>query len=82
MMERLTWFLLAVGFCALAVAGTARTMLFFGEWNQKPLLDRYVDWIEQRLRSTREATLFRLFWLGLAIGLSASVVGLLLLLRR
>lgn len=80
-MTYFAWALVTTGLACLAMGGTARTLLWFGEWNGRPFSNRYVDWIEERAHSPREARLFRLFWLGFAIGAPAILVGFVLLSR-
>ena len=80
-MKYFAWALLSIGLACLAMSGTARTLLWLGEWNGRPFGDRYIDWIEERAHSAREAGLFRLFWLGFAIGALAMFVGVVLLSR-
>jgi hypothetical protein len=81
MMKYLAWAMLAIGLACLAMGGTARTLLWLGEWNGRPLGDRYIDWIEERAHSPREAKLFRLFWLSGAVGALAILLSVVLLSR-
>lgn len=80
-LELFVWALLTIGLVCLAMAATARTLLWIGEWNGRPFGDRYVDWLEERAHSPKQARLFRLFWLGFPIGMMALLLGVVLLLR-
>jgi hypothetical protein len=76
----LAWLLLVIALVGLTAAGTARTILLLSQWKHKPVVDRILDWVEQRAETRRETALFRVFWFGMAIGIPALFGGLLLLL--
>lgn len=79
--EALGWVLMVVAAVGGAVAGTARTMIVWGKWRGRPLFERFIDWMDQRSRTSEEERLLQIYWWGFVVALVAFWVGLILILR-